>query len=70
MCSRHVKPLVVRTVPVLIAAVMLVWTTLLLHSGFTDPSAWSEATRQGLRILVFCPARSAGLGGHRPYSVG
>lgn len=39
MCSRHVKPLVVRTVPVLIAAVMLVWTTLLLHSGFTDPSA-------------------------------
>ena len=53
MCSRHVKPLVVRTVPVLIAAVMLVWTTLLLHSGFTDPSAWSEATRQGLRILVF-----------------
>ena len=53
MCSRHIKPLVVRTVPVLIAAVMLVWTTLLLHSGFTDPAAWSEATRQGLRILVF-----------------
>lgn len=53
MCSRRVKPLAVRTVPVLIAAVMLVWTTLLLHSGFTNPAVWSEATRQGLRILVF-----------------
>ncbi|WCC80090.1 ATP-binding cassette domain-containing protein [Cutibacterium equinum] len=53
MCSRRVKPLVVRTVPVLIAAVMLVWTTLLLHNGFTDPAVWGEAARQGLRILVF-----------------
>ena len=31
MCSRRVKPLVVRAVPVLVAAVMMVWTTLLLH---------------------------------------
>lgn len=53
MCSRRVKPLVVRAVPVLVAAVMMVWTTLLLHSGFTDPAAWREAARQGLRILVF-----------------
>ncbi|MDO4412660.1 ATP-binding cassette domain-containing protein [Cutibacterium sp.] len=53
MCSRRVKPVVVRTVPVLIAAVMLVWTTLLLHNGFTSPAVWSEAIRQGLRILVF-----------------
>ncbi|MGK2309921.1 ATP-binding cassette domain-containing protein [Cutibacterium sp. V947] len=53
MCSHRVKPLVVRTVPVLIAAVMLVWTTLLLHNGFTTSAVWSEATRQGLRILVF-----------------
>ncbi|MSS44806.1 ATP-binding cassette domain-containing protein [Cutibacterium sp. WCA-380-WT-3A] len=53
LCSHHVKPLVARTVPVLIAAVMLVWTTLLLHSGFTDSATWREGIRQGLRILVF-----------------
>lgn len=53
LCSRRLRPLVVRTVPVLIAAVMLAWTTLLLNSGFASTAVWWEAGRQALRILVF-----------------
>ncbi|MCP5978531.1 hypothetical protein NL364_28995, partial [Klebsiella pneumoniae] len=31
---------------------ILVWTTLMLHHGFTDPAVQAEALRQGGRILV------------------
>jgi len=52
LCARSGRQALAHTLPVLFAAVILVWTTLMLHHGFTDPAVQAEALRQGGRILV------------------
>lgn len=60
LCCRSWRQGLTRVLPVAFAALVLAWTTLLIHGGISgilrgsvDPVVWREAARQAMRILVF-----------------